>query len=242
MSQILDRTSFLFFFYHSDYRLASSANQSGVKLSFFFSSFDDDSFYLPTFVVFSQYIFDHFHLTFVLLESKRRPLFSMSIVATNLFRRFNQISSTVRHVHLSSCIYQERFFTKKHEWIEILSKSQKANEVRIGISDYAQKALGDVVYCELPAVGTKYKRDDSFATLESVKAVSDCYMPVDGEISGVNEKLKTEADLINKSPYENGWLVQAVIDEQQKKDLAKNLMSEKKYEEFLETNKEAADH
>ncbi|CAF4816259.1 unnamed protein product, partial [Rotaria magnacalcarata] len=78
------------------------------------------------------------------------------------------------------------------------------NEVRIGISEFAQNALGDVVYCELPAIGTKLKREETFATLESVKAVADCFMPVDGEISKVNENLKTQADLINKSSYSDG--------------------------------------
>ena len=165
----------------------------------------------------------------------------MSFVSSLLLRRVIPLQS-IRQVHLSACLYQERYFTKKHEWIQIVENSKNPNEVRIGISDYAQRALGDVVYCELPAVGTKFKRDDSFATLESVKAVSDCYMPIDGEISGVNETLKNESDLINKSPYEKGWLIQAVIDGQLKKDLSKTLMSEKKYEEFLETNKEASDH
>ncbi|CAF4361520.1 unnamed protein product, partial [Rotaria magnacalcarata] len=73
-------------------------------------------------------------------------------------------------------------------------------------------------------------------------AVSDCYMPVDGEVSGVNEKLKNEADLINKSPYENGWLIQAIVDEKTKNDITKNLMNENQYSKFLETTEEAADH
>ena len=113
------------------------------------------------------------------------------------------------------------------------------NEVRIGISDFAQNALGDVVYCELPSIGTKIKRDETFATLESVKAVADCFMPIDGEITKINEKLKSQADLINKSPYENGWLIQAIIDD--KKSLS-SLMNEKQYEQFLETTKEGDEH
>ncbi|CAF1680705.1 unnamed protein product [Adineta ricciae] len=137
---------------------------------------------------------------------------------------------------------QERYFTKKHEWIQLLDANKKSIEVRVGISDHAQRALGDVVYCELPSVGAKFKRDDTFATLESVKAVSDCYMPIDGEISDVNEKLKSEADLINKSPYENGWLIQAFINDKEKKNISSTLMTEKQYKQFLETNKEAGDH
>jgi glycine cleavage system H protein len=154
-----------------------------------------------------------------------------------LFRRAIQFHP-IRQIHLTRCLYQERYFTKKHEWIQLLN----SNEVRIGISDYAQRALGDVVYCELPSIGAKFKRDDTFATLESVKAVSDCYMPIDGEISSVNEKLKNESDLINKSPYENGWLIQAIVDDKIKKDISSSLFNEKQYNEFLETNKEADGH
>jgi len=159
----------------------------------------------------------------------------MSTLSSFLFRRAIQF-------HLKRYIHQERYFTKKHEWIQLLNSNKNTNEVRIGISDYAQRALGDVVYCELPSIGTKFQRDDTFATLESVKAVSDCYMPIDGEISGVNEQLKTESDLINKSPYENGWLIQAIIDEKIKKEISSSLLNEKQYNEFLETNKDADSH
>ena len=165
----------------------------------------------------------------------------MSTLSAFLFRRsisFYQI----RQIHLTKCIYQERYFTKKHEWVQLTDTNKKQNEVRIGISEYAQRALGDVVYCELPSIGTKFKRDDTFATLESVKAVSDCYMPIDGEVSSINEKVQNESDLINKSPYEKGWLIQAVIDEKNKKDIPSILMNEKQYKEFLEKDKEANDH
>lgn len=145
----------------------------------------------------------------------------------------------IRQFHLTSRAFQERFYTKKHEWVQLLSNQ---NQVRIGISDYAQNALGDVVYCELPAIGTKYSRDQAFATLESVKAVAECFMPIDGQISKVNEQVKSQADLINKSPYDNGWLVEAKIDEKNKRDIGKILMNEKKYQEYLQTNKQANDH
>jgi glycine cleavage system H protein len=165
----------------------------------------------------------------------------MSTLSALLFRRTLQFHP-IRQIHLTRCIYQERYFTKKHEWVQLIDTNKKQNEVRVGISDYAQRALGDVVYCELPPIGTKLKCDDTFATLESVKAVSDCYMPIDGEVSGFNEKLQNEADLINKSPYEHGWLIQAIIDDKNKKNITSALMNEKQYEEFLETNKEPDDH
>jgi glycine cleavage system H protein len=159
----------------------------------------------------------------------------MSSTSMILFRHAIKFHS-IRQIHLTSRVFQERFYTK---WVQILNNK---TEVRIGISDFAQNALGDVVYCELPSIGTKFQRDQAFATLESVKAVADCFMPIDGEISNVNEKLKTQADLINKSPYENGWLVQAKIDEKNQNDIGNILMNEKKYKEFLEKNKQADDH
>jgi glycine cleavage system H protein len=162
----------------------------------------------------------------------------MSTTSVFLFRHAFKFHS-IRQIHLTPRVFQERYYTKKHEWIQVINNK---NEVRIGISDYAQQALGDVVYCELPSIGTKFQRDQTFATLESVKAVADCFMPIDGEISNINEKLKTQADLINKSPYENGWLVQAIIDEKNKKAIGNTLMDEKKYEEFLEKTKQATDH
>jgi glycine cleavage system H protein len=162
----------------------------------------------------------------------------MSTSSLLLFRHAIKFHS-IRQFHLTSRALQERFYTKKHEWVQLLNNQ---NEVRIGISDYAQNALGDVVYCELPAIGTKFQRDQAFATLESVKAVAECFMPIDGEISKINEQLKAQADLINKSPYENGWLVQAKVDEKNKNDIGKILMNEKKYQEFVEKNKQGDDH
>jgi glycine cleavage system H protein len=161
----------------------------------------------------------------------------MSSSTLFLFRHAVKFHS-IRQFHITSRVLQERYYTKKHEWVQMLNNK---NEVRIGISDFAQNALGDVVYCELPSIGTKLKRDETFATLESVKAVADCFMPIDGEISKTNDKLKSQADLINKSPYENGWLVEAKIDDKNKNDIGNILMNEKKYKEFLEKNK-SADH
>jgi len=84
------------------------------------------------------------------------------------------------------------------------------------------------------------KKDDSFATLESVKAVSDCFMPIDGVIVAVNDKLKEQADLINKSPYEQGWLVRATIEQKQKDEIKSTLMDENKYKDFVKNSADAA--
>ncbi len=97
-------------------------------------------------------------------------------------------------------------YTKDHEWIKL-----DGDIGTIGITDYAQGELGDVVYLELPAVGTKVERGKSFGTIEAVKAVSDLYAPVSGEIKEVNSKLPDEPELVNQQPYEGGWMVKIKI-------------------------------
>jgi glycine cleavage system H protein len=92
-------------------------------------------------------------------------------------------------------------YTKDHEWIEISGDSGK-----VGITDYAQKQLGDVVYLELPKVGTKLTQGQSFGTIESVKAVSELYAPVAGEVVEVNEALKSKPEQVNTDPH-GSWLI-----------------------------------
>jgi glycine cleavage system H protein len=92
-------------------------------------------------------------------------------------------------------------YTKDHEWIELAGDRGK-----VGITDYAQKQLGDVVFIELPAVGTKLTQGKSFGTIESVKAVSELYAPVSGEVVEVNEALKAKPEQVNADPH-GSWLV-----------------------------------
>ncbi|HEY8426475.1 MAG TPA: glycine cleavage system protein GcvH [Limnochordales bacterium] len=92
-------------------------------------------------------------------------------------------------------------YTKEHEWAAI-----DGRRVRVGITDYAQRELGDVVYVELPKVGATVERDGRMAVVESVKAVSDVYAPVSGTVVEVNEALQDSPELINKDPYGEGWL------------------------------------
>src|SRR5256714_10568874 len=94
-----------------------------------------------------------------------------------------------------------RKYTKDHEWIDITGDSGK-----VGITDYAQQQLGDVVYVELPKIGTKLTQGQSFGTIESVKAVSELYAPVSGEVVEVNDALKTRPEQINADPH-GSWLV-----------------------------------
>ena len=96
-----------------------------------------------------------------------------------------------------SCRYQE-----SHEWIRI-----EGDEAVIGISDYAQSELNDVVYVELPEVGDSLAQGEEFGSVESVKAASELYMPVSGEIIAVNEQLDEEPELVNSAPFGDGWML-----------------------------------
>jgi glycine cleavage system H protein len=94
-------------------------------------------------------------------------------------------------------------YTKTHEWIRI-----EGEEATIGITDYAQDALGDVVYVDLPEVGASYEAGSSFGAVESVKAASDLYVPVGGEVTAVNSALLDTPETLNSDPYGEGWLIQ----------------------------------
>lgn len=95
-----------------------------------------------------------------------------------------------------------RRYTESHEWVEDLGDGR----LRIGITDHAQEALGDMVYVELPELGAEYKKGDPCAVVESVKAASDVYAPVSGEVVEVNEQLAESPDLANTSPFSEGWI------------------------------------
>ena len=93
-------------------------------------------------------------------------------------------------------------YTKEHEWASL----QDDGNVKVGITDHAQDALSDVVFVELPDIGSEFSKGDSMAVAESVKAASDIYAPVSGKISSVNTKLEESPELINESPYDFGWM------------------------------------
>jgi len=100
----------------------------------------------------------------------------------------------------------ERRYTKSHEWLIADGKS-----VTVGITDFAQSQLGDVVFLELPAPGRKLTAGESFGVVESVKAASDLYSPVSGRITAVNEKLAAHPELINSDPYGDGWILKVEL-------------------------------
>jgi glycine cleavage system H protein len=94
-------------------------------------------------------------------------------------------------------------YSKDHEWV----KARGDNFV-VGISDYAQDQLGDIVFVEVPEVGDQFEKKSEFGTVESVKAVSEIYMPIGGEVVAVNQALEDSPELLNKDPYDKGWIVE----------------------------------
>ncbi len=94
-------------------------------------------------------------------------------------------------------------YTKEHEWLKV----QEDGQARVGITDYAQDSLSDVVFVELPEVGDQFIKGDVMTVAESVKAASDIYAPISGKIVSINEKLEESPELVNESPYEFGWMV-----------------------------------
>ena len=116
-------------------------------------------------------------------------------------------------------------YTDKHEWIRV-----SGQEVFIGITDYAQSELGDIVYVEVETEGEKLAKDEIFGTIEAVKTVSDLFMPISGEVLEFNVKLEDDAELINKDPYGEGWMIRASIDNPQEID---SLLTPEKYKELI---------
>ena len=101
-------------------------------------------------------------------------------------------------------------YTKDHEWVE----STTGNVVRVGITDHAQEQLGDIVFIDLPAIGKNFSKGDEMAVLESVKAASEIYMPLDGEIVAVNDALNDNAALINSGAEGKGWVVEIKLSDE----------------------------
>ncbi len=97
-------------------------------------------------------------------------------------------------------------YTSQHEWILVSGTS-----VKVGITDFAQSELGDVVFIEIPSVGKQVRQGESIGTIEAVKTVADLYSPVTGEVVRVNEKIKDSPEIVNKDPYGEGWMVQLRI-------------------------------
>lgn len=124
-------------------------------------------------------------------------------------------------------IPKDLLYTEDHEYVKA-TKDQ--NVVIVGITDYAQGELGDIVYLELPSVGATFRKHDVFGTIEAVKAVSELFAPLSGEIVAVNERLEKEPQLVNSSPYEDGWMVKVKLSDPAEQNA---LMNSNAYESHI---------
>ena len=118
-------------------------------------------------------------------------------------------------------------YTKDHEWVRV-----SGEQAQVGITDYAQKQLGDVVFVELPSTGATLKQGEVFGTIESVKAVSELYAPLSGEVVAVNEAVVESPELVNQDPYGEGWLIRVRLDDPAS---ANSLMDADAYRAHLQT-------
>jgi glycine cleavage system H protein len=116
-------------------------------------------------------------------------------------------------------IPKDLLYTEDHEYVK---PTDDANIVAIGITDYAQGELGDIVYIELPKVGASFAKHDVFGTVEAVKAVSELYSPLSGEVVAVNDRLDKEPALVNSAPFGDGWMIKVRLKDTKEKDALLN--------------------
>lgn len=121
---------------------------------------------------------------------------------------------------------EELFYSEEHEWAR-----KEDNKVYVGITDFAQSELGDVVFVELPEVGEEFDVGDAFGSVESVKTVSELYAPVSGTVVEVNEDLEDNPEYVNESPYEDAWMIVIEMDDESELD---NLLSSEQYKDVIE--------
>jgi glycine cleavage system H protein len=121
---------------------------------------------------------------------------------------------------------EENLYSKDHEWISV-----QDNVGTVGITDYAQHELGDVVYVDLPEVGDTFEAGEPFGSVESVKAVSEVFCPVGGEVTEVNSKLEDNPELINESPHQKAWMIKIHLNSPEE---LKELLGAEEYEEYLQ--------
>ena len=124
-------------------------------------------------------------------------------------------------------VVEDYLYTKEHEWVSI-----EDNIATVGISEYAQEALGDITYVELPEADEEVEQFEEFATLESVKAASDIFAPISGRVIEVNKALESNPGIINKSCFEKGWIAKIELSDP---DEQSNLMTAEEYRSFLES-------
>lgn len=123
-------------------------------------------------------------------------------------------------------IPSELKYTKEHEWVRL----EGDNVAVVGISDFAQGELGDIVFVELEPEGTEIQKDEAFGTVEAVKTVSELFMPITGKILEVNEELETNPELVNEDPYGKGWMIKIEVADPSQLD---NLLTADQYESMV---------
>ncbi|WLR50489.1 glycine cleavage system protein GcvH [Bacillus tianshenii] len=117
-------------------------------------------------------------------------------------------------------------YSEEHEWVKV-----EGDKVRVGITDFAQSELGDIVFVELPEVGDEIEADEPFGSVESVKTVSELYAPVSGKVVEINEELDDSPEFVNESPYEKAWMIVIEPTDMSQVD---NLMTAEQYQEMTE--------
>ncbi|XP_033473839.1 glycine cleavage system protein H (aminomethyl carrier), b [Epinephelus lanceolatus] len=160
--------------------------------------------------------------------SPRLPQLSSAaqLPATRLLWR----SDSARTLRTSSALSTALKFTDKHEWVRV-----EDGVGTVGISNYAQEALGDVVYCGLPEIGQRLEQLEEFGALESVKAASELYSPLTGEVTEINTELAENPALVNKACYAEGWLIKMTIEKPEELD---GLMDQAAYDKFTKSLEE----
>ncbi len=121
-------------------------------------------------------------------------------------------------------------YSKEHEWVLV-----EGNVATVGITDFAQDQLGDIVFVELPGIGDKVSKEDAFGVVESVKAVSDIYAPVSGKVLEVNDDLPENPEMVNEDPYGDGWMIKIEMNDPEE---LQDLMTATEYEEYVAEEKE----
>ena len=124
-------------------------------------------------------------------------------------------------------VMEHYYYTKEHEWVNI-----EDTTATIGITDYAQSALGDITFVELPEVDSEVEQFEQFSSIESVKAASDIYCPMSGRVTEVNDKLESNPGLINRDCYEKGWIAKIQVSSAEEKS---HLMTAYEYQNFLKS-------
>ena len=130
----------------------------------------------------------------------------LSIFVALIYVKFNLINKIMN-------VPAELKYTKEHEWIRV-----EGEEAYVGITDYAQSQLGDIVFVEVETEGDNLEAGDTFGSIEAVKTVSDLYMPVSGEVLEFNSELEDQPDLVNKDPYGKGWIIKVKIEDEAQLD------------------------